>query len=75
MAFYLKTGDLYAADAYLGLVRINKTGGNGAILATSAEGVRFRFTDALDIDQDRGIVYFSDFSSIFPLRYGIKMLN
>ncbi|RVX16281.1 Protein strictosidine synthase-like 10 [Vitis vinifera] len=43
-------------------------------VAISAEGVPFRFTNALDIDQNTGVVYFTDTSTIFQRwAYAIAM--
>lgn len=54
-------GNLILCDAYKGLLSIEA---NGKIktLATSAEGLPFKFTDALDIGRD-GTIYFTDASS------------
>ncbi|XP_044476698.1 protein STRICTOSIDINE SYNTHASE-LIKE 12-like [Mangifera indica] len=66
LEFNVKTGILYVADAYFGLVSVATGGGVATQLATSAENVPFRFLNALDIDQDTGIVYFVDTSTKFP---------
>lgn len=55
--------NLIVCDAYMGLLSINPKG-EITTLATSAEGVPFRFTDALDISGD-GTIYFTDASSRF----------
>ena len=61
-----KDGNLIVCDSYKGLLSVNK---NGVItvLASSAEGVPFKFTDALDIARN-GIIYFTDASDKFELR-------
>lgn len=69
LEFNVKTGILYVADAYFGLVSVATGGGVATQLATSAENVPFRFLNALDIDQDTGIVYFVDTSTKFPRGY------
>ncbi|MBN1496717.1 MAG: SMP-30/gluconolactonase/LRE family protein [Spirochaetes bacterium] len=58
-------GNLIVCDAYQGLLSIDK---NGSIttLATAAEGVKFKTTDALDISRD-GTIYFTDGSDKFFL--------
>ena len=55
-----KDGNLIVCDAYKGLLSIDK---NGKIttLATSADGIPFKFTDDLDISKN-GVIYFSDAS-------------
>ncbi len=61
-----RDGNLVVCDAYKGLLSIDK---NGAItvLATTAEGGPFKFTDALDI-AGNGIIYFTDASDKFEIR-------
>jgi len=53
-------GNLIVCDAYKGLLSIN-TQGEISVLATEAEGLPFKFTDALDIASD-GMIYFTDAS-------------
>jgi sugar lactone lactonase YvrE len=53
-------GNLIVCDAYKGLLSIDP-GGKITILATTAEGVPFKFTDALDISR-KGVIYFTDAS-------------
>ncbi|XP_072056307.1 protein STRICTOSIDINE SYNTHASE-LIKE 3-like [Arachis hypogaea] len=45
-----RTGDLYIADAYFGLMKVGPEGGPAISLATEAEGVPLRFTNDVDID-------------------------
>ncbi|XLU67860.1 hypothetical protein S245_026913, partial [Arachis hypogaea] len=40
-----RTGDLYIADAYFGLMKVGPEGGPAISLATEAEGVPLRFTN------------------------------
>ncbi|XP_010428359.1 PREDICTED: protein STRICTOSIDINE SYNTHASE-LIKE 11-like isoform X2 [Camelina sativa] len=65
LAFNEKTGDLYIADAYLGLYVVSYRGGLAKRLADSAAGVPFRFLDGLDVDPVTGMVYFTSFSTRF----------
>ncbi|VEN72611.1 conserved hypothetical protein [Candidatus Desulfarcum epimagneticum] len=53
-------GSLIVCDAYKGLLSIDPKGAV-RVLSTSAEGVPFLFTDALDIARD-GTIYFTDAS-------------
>ncbi|EXB39667.1 Adipocyte plasma membrane-associated protein [Morus notabilis] len=62
LRFDKKTGDLYIADAYLGLLKVGPEGGLATSLATEAEGVPLRFTNDLDMDEE-GNVYFTDSST------------
>lgn len=67
LRFDRNTGDLYIADAYLGLLKVGPEGGLATSLATEAEGMPLRFTNDLDID-DEGNVYFTDSSSKYERR-------
>ena len=55
-----KNQNLIVADAFKGLLSINPQG-KITVLATSVNGVPFKFTDALDISSG-GIIYFTDAS-------------
>ncbi|KAL1191544.1 Protein STRICTOSIDINE SYNTHASE-LIKE 10 [Cardamine amara subsp. amara] len=68
LRFDKKTGDLYIADAYFGLLVVGPDGGLAKSLVTEAEGQRFRFTNDLDIDEEEYVVYFTVTSSIFQRR-------
>jgi len=59
-----RDGNLIVCDASRGLLAIDPQG-EIRVLADSAPGGKFRFTDALDIAED-GVIYFTDASS----RYG-----
>lgn len=72
LKFNTVTCDLYIADAYFGLLVVGPGGGVAKQLATSAEGVPFRFTNALDIDTKTGEVYFTDSSILFQRRYHLN---
>ena len=67
LRFNKKTGDLYIADAYFGLMKVGPEGGVATSLTTEAEGVPLTFTNDLDIDDD-GNVYFTDSSSQYQRR-------
>jgi sugar lactone lactonase YvrE len=56
-----KNWNLIVCDAYKGLLSIDPQG-KIKVLATTADGGPFRFTDALDISSD-GTIYFTDASS------------
>ena len=60
---------VYIVDAYFGLMVVRRNGGVAKQLEISVEGVSFRFTNALDIDQDTGIVYFTNTSILFQRWY------
>ncbi|KAA8541128.1 hypothetical protein F0562_025126 [Nyssa sinensis] len=67
LAFYLLTKLLYVADAAFGLVVVGPNGGAATQLATSADGVPFRFPDGVEVDQVTGMVYFTDASAVYNL--------
>ncbi|GJN34117.1 hypothetical protein PR202_gb22758 [Eleusine coracana subsp. coracana] len=63
LRFHRASGDLYIADAYAGLMRAGKNGGEATVLASGVNGVPFKLTNGLDVDQVTGDVYFTDSSS------------
>jgi sugar lactone lactonase YvrE len=60
LRFHRASGSLYIADAYAGLMRVGKGGGEATVVAS---GAPFRFTNGVDVDQTTGDVYFSDSSA------------
>ncbi len=67
-------GRLVIADGERGLLRVDDTA-KVEVLTTSAEGVRFRFTNDLDIASD-GFIYFTDASDRFgPQEYLFDLLE
>lgn len=68
LQFHKATGNLYVADAYLGLLVAGPKGGLMRSLASSANGVPFNFTNGLDVDQETGEVYFTDSSTNYQRR-------
>ena len=69
LQFHHKTGDMYIADAYLGLMRVRRRGGLAKVVATEAAGVPFNFLNGVDVDQKTGVVYFTDSSTAYQRRY------
>lgn len=55
-----KNGNLIVCDAYKGLLSLGPEG-NIRVLAVAAEGIPFKFTDAVDISES-GRIYFTDAS-------------
>ncbi|XP_010504622.1 PREDICTED: protein STRICTOSIDINE SYNTHASE-LIKE 10-like [Camelina sativa] len=68
LRFDKKSGDLYIADAYFGLLIVGPTGGLARLLVTEAEGQPLRFTNDLDIDEHDDVIYFTDTSAKFQRR-------
>ncbi|PIA40891.1 hypothetical protein AQUCO_02400153v1 [Aquilegia coerulea] len=73
LQFNNRSCELYVADAYFRLMRVERNGGVARQLASSAEGIPFRFTNALDIDQVTGVVYFTDSSSRYTRRENLRV--
>ncbi|KAL8496249.1 hypothetical protein ACS0TY_020093 [Phlomoides rotata] len=73
LRFDKKTGDLYIADAYFGLMKVGPEGGLATSLTTEAEGVPLRFSNDLDID-DQGNVYFTDSSTKYQRRNFLQLV-
>ncbi|CAL4996502.1 unnamed protein product [Urochloa decumbens] len=65
LRFHNNSGNLYIADAYMGLMRVGPKGGEATVLATEAGGVPLRFTNGVDVDQITGDVYFTDSSTTY----------
>lgn len=72
LCFDTATGDLYIADAYMGLLVVGPDGGMATKVATR---IPLGFTNGLDIDHRNGVVYFSDSSSQYQRRYVILILH
>uniref|UniRef100_A0A453FLJ4 Strictosidine synthase conserved region domain-containing protein n=2 Tax=Aegilops tauschii subsp. strangulata TaxID=200361 RepID=A0A453FLJ4_AEGTS len=62
LQFHHKSGDLYVADAYRGLMRVGPGGGEATVLVNAIDDKPLRFTNGVDIDQVTGQVYFTDSS-------------
>ncbi|KAH9627416.1 hypothetical protein KSS87_012066 [Heliosperma pusillum] len=73
LRFDKRTGDLYIADAYFGLMKVGPEGGLATSLTTEAEGVPLTFTNDLDVDED-GIVYFTDSSTNYQRRNFLQLV-
>ncbi|KAF9615463.1 hypothetical protein IFM89_023721 [Coptis chinensis] len=73
LKFNKKTCDLYIADAYLGLMRVGQNGGQATLLASTAGGVPFHFTNNIDIHPETGVVYFTDSSTIFTRKDHLRV--
>ncbi|XP_062165724.1 protein STRICTOSIDINE SYNTHASE-LIKE 10 [Alnus glutinosa] len=68
LRFEKKTGNLYIADAYLGLQVIGPAGGLATQVVTEAEGQPLLFTNDMDIDEHEDVIYFTDTSRSFQRR-------
>lgn len=74
LRFNQKNGDLYIADAYLGLLVVGATGGLATPLVTEVQGAALRFTNDMDIDEHEAVIYFTDSSTVFYRRQFIALL-
>ena len=64
---YTPDGTLIIADAYKGLLALDKAG-ELSVLSASADNIPFKFADDVDVAPD-GTVYFSDASSKFDITH------
>lgn len=72
LAFHQKSGNLYIADTYKGLLRVGSDGGEAEVLAIGVDGVPFHFVNGIDVDQATGDIYLTDSSVTYPRRYDKK---
>jgi len=73
LRFDKRTGDLYIADAYFGLLKVGPEGGLATPLTIEAEGVPLNFTNDLDIDEE-GNIYFTDSSTKYQRRNFMQLV-
>lgn len=69
LRFNNRTGDLYIADAYKGLLVVGPNGGLATKISTQSHKDPFYFANGLDIDQGNGVVYFTESSLNYQRRY------
>ena len=71
LKFDRKTCNLYITDAYFGLLIVGQNGGVAKTLATSTfnGGPPFKYLNNLDVDDQTGVVYFTESSRVFERRY------
>ncbi|KAL9236703.1 hypothetical protein vseg_011339 [Gypsophila vaccaria] len=63
LKFDPKTCDLYIADSSVGLLQVGPKGGVASPLAISVNDTAFTFLNALDVDFDKKVVYFTESST------------
>ncbi|KAH9568399.1 hypothetical protein CY35_03G074800 [Sphagnum magellanicum] len=68
LRFNKKTGELFIADGYFGLMKVAPDGGLAEPVVQEFDGVQFKFLNSLDFDED-GIIYFTDSSSKYYRRH------
>ncbi|KAK3037106.1 hypothetical protein RJ639_028945 [Escallonia herrerae] len=66
--FNHRTGELYLVDGFYGLLVVGPEGGLATQLAIGANGVPFRLLEAIDVDEQTGIVYFSDVTALYGMK-------
>ncbi|CAL4989473.1 unnamed protein product [Urochloa decumbens] len=76
LQFHTRTGNLYIADAYLGLMMVGPGGGEATVLAADAGdgGKPFTFVNGIDVDQATGDVYFTDSSTVYTRAHNSEIL-
>lgn len=67
LRFHKETGDLWIADAYLGILKVGPEGGHAEVVLNEIEGVPMKFLNDLDFD-DEGNLYFTDSSTRWQRR-------
>ncbi|KAF3639626.1 Protein STRICTOSIDINE SYNTHASE-LIKE 10 [Capsicum annuum] len=68
LRFDTKTGELYIADAYLGLQVVGPKGGLATPLIQKFKGKPLVFTNDVDIDDHDDVIYFTDTSTKYQRR-------
>ncbi|KFK36980.1 hypothetical protein AALP_AA4G196900 [Arabis alpina] len=74
LAFEKSTGDLYIADAYMGLLKVGPEGGLANQILPRELEESLRFTNGVDIDPRTGVVYFTDSSTVYQRRNYIGVM-
>ncbi|XP_058740175.1 protein STRICTOSIDINE SYNTHASE-LIKE 2-like [Vicia villosa] len=75
LCFNTASGQLYVADAYMGLVVIEPNGGTATKLISHAvQDQPLGFTNSLDIDQNSGAVYFTTSSTKYERRSYVSLI-
>ncbi|KAL3534581.1 hypothetical protein ACH5RR_003042 [Cinchona calisaya] len=74
LSFNEKSGNLYIADAYMGLLVVGANGGLATPLAKEAQGIPFKFTNGVIVDQRSGLVYFTDSSRKFQRKEYVSVI-
>ncbi|CAK9191757.1 unnamed protein product [Sphagnum troendelagicum] len=67
LRFEKKTGNLWIADAYFGILKVGPEGGQAEPVITEIDGIPMRFSNDLDFDED-GVLYFTDSSTKWSRR-------
>ncbi|KAG0580938.1 hypothetical protein KC19_4G212000 [Ceratodon purpureus] len=73
LRIHKETGEMWIADAYLGIVKVGPEGGQGEVVLNEIDGVRMKFVNDLDFD-DEGNLYFTDSSTHWQRRQFIHCL-
>ncbi|XP_010554777.1 PREDICTED: protein STRICTOSIDINE SYNTHASE-LIKE 8-like [Tarenaya hassleriana] len=66
--FEKKSGDLYIADCYFGIMKVGPEGGLAQKVVDEADGRKFTFTNHMDIDEVDDVIYFTDSSDTYQIR-------
>lgn len=73
MKIHKETGEMWIADAYLGIVKVGPEGGQAEVVLNEIDGVRMKFVNDLDFD-DEGVLYFTDSSTHWQRRQFVHCL-
>ncbi|KAI4386557.1 hypothetical protein MLD38_004483 [Melastoma candidum] len=76
LCFNLTSGDLYIADAYMGLLVVGPGGGLPAVIANEIDGSTLLLPNSLEVESKSVVVYFTDSSTRYRRRdYMAAMLS
>uniref|UniRef100_UPI0000D7CC18 Strictosidine Synthase n=1 Tax=Rauvolfia serpentina TaxID=4060 RepID=UPI0000D7CC18 len=73
ISYNLQNNQMYIVDCYYHLSVVGSEGGHATQLATSVDGVPFKWLYAVTVDQRTGIVYFTDVSTLYDDR-GVQQI-
>lgn len=69
LSFNPTTGDLYIADAYMGLLVVGPGGGLPTVIVKEVNGSTLLLTNSLEVEGRSAVVYFTDSSARYQRRY------
>lgn len=59
LRFHKGTGELWIADAYMGIMKVGAEGGQAEVILSDIDNMPMKFPNDLDFD-DEGNLYFTD---------------
>jgi len=74
LKFNNKTGELYVADSYFGLRVVSPEDNVSRQIGPQQHGSPFSFANGVEIDQETGVVYFTETSTTFQRRQFLNIV-